>query len=64
MRVRQPYKPKPNNYTESGEKNMTGRWMERSVWCPGSSAWYALEGVTTVQKRGNAEYTEVSRPNN
>ena len=38
MRVRLPYKPKPNSYTESWMINVAGRWRERNVWYPGRSA--------------------------
>ena len=48
MRVRLLHKPKPNNYTESREINVAGRWRERNVWYPGRSAWDALKGVTAV----------------
>ena len=49
MRVRLPYKPKPNNYTESWMVNVADGWRERNVWYPGRSVWNALKGVTTVQ---------------
>ena len=49
MRVRLPYKPKPNNYTESWMVNVADGWRERNVWYPGMSVWNALKGVTTVQ---------------
>ena len=35
MRVRLPYKPKPNSYTESCGINVAGRWRERNVSVPG-----------------------------
>ena len=37
MRVRLPYKPKPNNYTESCMINVADRWREGNVWYPGRS---------------------------
>ncbi len=49
MRVRLPYKTKPNNYTESWMVNVADGWRERNVWYPGRSVWNALKGVTTVQ---------------
>ena len=49
MRVRLPYKPKPNSYTESWMVNVADGWRERNVWYPGRSVWNALKGVTTVQ---------------
>ena len=59
MRVRLPYKPKPNNYTESCEINVAGRWRERNVWYPGRPVRYALKGVNTA--KSSAERTGVSR---
>ena len=59
MRVRLLYKPKPNNYTESGMVNVADGWGERNVWYPGRSVRYALKGVTTA--KSSAERTEVSR---
>ena len=50
MRVRLPYKPKPNNYTESCEINVAGRWRERNVWYPGRSARNAPKGVTVIAR--------------
>ena len=50
MRVRLPYKPKPNNYTESCEINVAGRWRERNVWYPGRSARNAPKGVTVIMR--------------
>ena len=49
MRVRLPYKLKPNNYTESCMVDVADGWRERNVWYPGRSAWNAPKGVTTVQ---------------
>ena len=49
MRVRLPYKLKPNNHTESCLVDMADRWSERNVWYPGRSVWNALKGVTTAQ---------------
>ena len=46
MRVRLPYKSKPNNYTESCVINETDGWRGRNVWYPGRSVRYALKGVT------------------
>ncbi len=59
MRVRLPYKPKPDNYTESCMVDVADRWRERSVWYLGRSAWYASKGVTTAES--GAERAEVSR---
>ena len=68
MRVRLPYKPKPNNYTESWMVNVADGWRERNVWYPGRSVWNALKGVTTVQGneavlniQKSAEVIEVER---
>lgn len=49
MRVRLPYKLKPDNYTESCMVDVADGWREGNVWYPGRSAWNALKGVTTVQ---------------
>ena len=46
MRVRLPYKPKPDNYTESCMINVADRWREGNVWYLGRSVLYALKGVT------------------
>ena len=59
MRVRLPFKPKPNNYTESCRINVADGWREGSVWYLGRSVWYALRRVTTAES--GAERTEVSR---
>ena len=59
MRVRLPYKSKPNNYTESCVIDEADGWRGRNVWYPGRSVRYAPKGVTTVQS--SAERTEVSR---
>ena len=48
MRVRLPYKPKPNNYTESCMIDVADGWRERNVWYPGRSVRYALKEVTTT----------------
>ena len=50
MRVRLPYKSKPNNYTESCLVNVADRWRERTCEYPGRSAWYALKGVTIIAR--------------
>ena len=50
MRVRLHHKPKPDNYTESCEIDVAGRWRERNVWYPGRSAWDALKGVTDTAR--------------
>ena len=60
MRVRLPYKPKPNYYTESCGMDVAGRWREINVWYPGRSALQALKGATAVM-RGGAEREEISR---
>ena len=49
MRVRLPYKSKPNNYTESCMINEADGRRGRNVWYPGRSVWSALKGVTTAQ---------------
>ena len=49
--VRLRYKSKPNNYTELQMVNTADRWRERNVWYPGRSVWYALKGVTTVERQ-------------
>ena len=49
MRVRLPFKPKPNNYTESCGIDVAGRGRKRNVWYPGRSAWNAPRGVNAVQ---------------
>ena len=59
MRVRLPYKSKPNNYTESCVINEADRWRGRNVWYLGRSVRYALKGVTAAQS--SAERAEVSR---
>ena len=59
MRVRLPYKPKPDNYTESCMINVADRWREGNVWYLGRSVRYAPKGVTTAES--GAERTEVSR---
>ena len=48
MRVRLPFKPKPNNYTESCIINEEDRWRGRNEWYSGRSVRYALKGVTTA----------------
>ena len=48
MRVRLPYKSKPNNYTESCMVNVADRWRERNVWYPGRSVRYVLKGITII----------------
>ena len=50
MRVRLHNKLKPNNYTESCEINVAGRWRERNVWYPGRSALNAPKGVTVIAR--------------
>ena len=50
MRVRLPYKPKPNNYTGSCGINVAGRWRERNVWYPGRSVRNAPKGVTIIKR--------------
>jgi hypothetical protein len=57
--VRLPYKPKPNNYTESHAIDEAGRWRKRIVWYPRRSAKHTLKGVTVAQS--GAELAEVSR---
>ena len=59
MRIRLPYKPKSNNYTQSDMINEADRWRGRNVWYLGRSVWYALREVTIA--RSNAEHTEVDR---
>ncbi len=59
MRVRLPYKPKPNNYMESCMIDVADGWRERNVWYPERSVRYVLKEVTTTQS--SAERTEVSR---
>ena len=49
MRVRLPFKSKPNNYTESCMINEADGWRGRNVWYLGRSVRNALKGVTTVQ---------------
>lgn len=51
MRVRLPYKPKPNNYTESYGIDVADRWRERNVWYPGRSVWNASKEVTAAGRR-------------
>ena len=48
LRVRLPYKPKPDNYTEPAGIDETGRWRERNVWYPGRPARNALERVNVI----------------
>ena len=48
MRVRLPYKPKPNSYTELCGIDVAGRWRERNVWYPGRTAWNAPKGATAA----------------
>ena len=50
MRVRLPFKPKPDNYTESYGINAADGWRERNVWYPGRSARNALKGVTITMR--------------
>ena len=50
MRVRLPYKLKPNNYTESCGINVADEWRERNVWYPGRSVWNAPKGVIVIKK--------------
>ncbi len=59
MRVRLPYKLKPNNYTESCMIDEADGWRGRNVWYLGRYVRYALKEVTTAQS--SAERTEVSR---
>lgn len=51
MRVRLPYKLKPNSYTESCGIDVADGWRERNVWYPGRSAWNALKEVNTAEKQ-------------
>lgn len=51
MRVRLPYKPKPDNYTESYRIDTADGWRERNVWYPGRSVRCALKRVTTVVRQ-------------
>ena len=48
MRVRLPFKSKPNNYTESCVVNVADRWRERNVWYPGRSVRNVLKGITII----------------
>lgn len=48
MRVRLPYKPKPDNCTESCMVNVADIWRERNVWYQGRSVRNALKGVTII----------------
>ena len=50
MRVRLPYKSKPNNYTESGMVNVTDGWREGTCEYPGRSVWNALKEVTIIAR--------------
>ena len=50
MRVRLPFKTKPDNYTDSYGIDMAGGWRERNVWYPGRSARNALKGVTITMR--------------
>ena len=59
MRVRLPFKSKPNNYTESCMINEADGGRGRNVWYLGRSVRYALKEVTIA--KSNAERTEVSR---
>ena len=57
MRVRLPYKPKPNNYTESCVIDEADGWREKNVWYLGRSVRYALKEEAITES--NAERTEV-----
>ena len=59
MRVRLPFKSKPDNYTESCMIDEADRWRGRNVWYLGRSVRYALKEATIT--KSNAERTEVSR---
>ena len=50
MRVRLPFKPKPNNYTDSCGIDVAGRWREGNVWYPGKSARNAQKRVTIIER--------------
>ena len=50
MRVRLPFKPKPDNYMESYGIDMAGGWRERNVWYPGRSARYVPKRITITAR--------------
>ena len=58
LRIRLPYKPKSNNYSELTVVNVADIWRERNVWYLGRSR---QQTETEYEVCSNNEWREVSR---